>query len=173
MARSLRIGSGVLNIARMWLQAASVWLVLLGAAVAQAHGVKTKTIEIVHPWTYETAGVEPVAPEPVASVYMKIKNRGRQSDRLLAAVTTRAAAVELRGAPLPGSGATQRVPWIEIKAGEDVELLPSGVALQMSGVKKAFPAYDTFTMTLTFERAGKIEIEVLVEEGTGVAPHKH
>ena len=149
--------------------AASVGLFLAGAAVAQAHGVKTKMIEIVHPWTYETTGVL----EPSAPVYMKIKNRGRQSDRLLGAVTERATAVELHDAPRPGSGMTQRVAAIEIKAGEDVELSPSGLTLQLSGVKKVFSAYDTFTMTLTFERSGRVEIEVLVEESTAVAPHKH
>ncbi len=137
--------------------------------MAHAHGVKTKTIEIVHPWTYETAG----DPEPSAPVFLKIKNRGRQSDRLLGAVTTRATAVELRGAPQPGSGATKRVAAIEIKAGEAVELSPSGYALQLSGVTKPFPPYDSFTMTLTFERAGKIDVEVLVEERSGAAPHKH
>ena len=60
-------------------------------------------------------------------------------------------------------------------AGESVELLPSGAKLRLGGVKKALSAYDTFQMTLIFERAGQIEVEVLVEEGvaTGPKPHTH
>ena len=149
-----------MKILPMRLQAGSVCLFLLGAGVAHAHSVKTKSIEIIHPWTYETAGVL----EPSAPVFMKFKNHGRRSDRLLGAVTSRATTVELRGAPQLGSGVTQRVAAIEIKPAQDVELSASGYSLQLSGVTKAFSAYDTFKMTLTFERAGRIEIEVLIEE---------
>ena len=38
-------------------------------------------------------------------------------------------------------------------------------------MKTALSAYDTFPLTLIFERAGRIAVEVLVEEGTAL--HKH
>ena len=158
-----------MKIATLRLQAISVCLCLLGAAVAHAHGVKTKTIEIVHPWTYETAGLV----EPTMLVYVKIKNRSLQSDRLLGADTAIATAVVLHDLPRPGSDATQRPASLEIRAGQDVELAPSGYGLQLTGVKKAFSAYDTFPMTLIFERAGRVEVEVLVEETSAAMPYKH
>lgn len=160
MAHPLGNRGRVLKVQTLRLQALSGCLCLLGAALAQAHGVKTKTIEIVHPWTYETSGIV----EPTVAVFVKLKNHSRQSDRLLGAETALATAVELHDAPRPGSGLSQRVASLEIKAGQDVELSPSGYRLRLTGVKKAFSAYDTFPVTLVFARAGKVEIDVLVEE---------
>ena len=158
-----------MKIATLRLQAIGVSLCVFGAAGAHAHGVQTKTIEIVHPWTYETAGIF----EPTMLVYAKIKTRSRQSDQLLGAETIIATAVELSDVPRTGSGWSQRGASLEIKAGQDVELSPSGYSLKLTGVKKAFSAYDTFPLTLVFARAGRIEVEVLVEEGSAAVPHKH
>ena len=152
----------------MWTYIASLCLgaVLLTQA-AQAHGTKTKTIEIVHPWTRETAG----AIEATVEVYMTIKNRGRAADRLLGVETPLAKSVEIMD--LPEQGDMRRVDRIAIEAGESTELLPSGAKLRLTGVARPLPAYDTFPMTLIFEHAGRIMIEVLVEEGAAPASRQH
>ena len=92
-------------------------------------------------------------------------------DRLLGATTPIAASVELQD--VPQSRETRPVSAIEIRAGGDVELLPSRAKLRLAGVKKALSAYDTFPMTLIFEKAGRIEVEVLVEEGAAETPKPH
>jgi copper(I)-binding protein len=149
-------------------------LLLLAAALAPpaalAHSHKKKTLEIVHPWT--TAMVE----ERVVNVtvYMKLKNQGRTPERLLGATTPHADKVELielkalDGVKLPT--ATQA---FTIPARGELMLGPSGPRLLLSGFKKRLNAYDSFELTLMFEQAGRIVVEVAVEEAETKEPHKH
>lgn len=121
-----------------------------------AHGVKAKTLDIVHPWAYETdGGVDPV------EVYLRVKSRDRKADRLVSASSPRATRVELQG---PKGGPGQPLASIEIKPGATVDLSPSGPRLVLHGLGKAMNPYDTLPMTLVFERVGRIEVEVLIEE---------
>ena len=148
-------------------------LLLLAAAfappAASAHSHKKKGLEIVHPWTPATTE-KTTATIPV---FMKIKNRGA-ADRLLRASTPVAAGVALHepvGADV--SQAAKPVTAIAIGAGKDVELVRNGAHLLLSGVKKRLNAYDTFKLTLVFEKAGSMVVEVAVEEAETVEPHKH
>lgn len=135
---------------------------LCGVACASvlAHGVKTKTIEIGHPWTFgaEVAGAD-------VEVCATIKNIGRTTDRLTGARTPLAKSVEIvEGGP--DGTSRQLVPSVEIRPGARVELQLSGRRLLLRGVMRALPAWDSFPLTLVFEKAGPIEVEVLVEERT-------
>lgn len=126
-----------------------------------AHGVKAKTLDIVHPWAYETdGGVDPV------EVYLRVKSRDRKADRLVSASSPRASHVELHG---PKDGPGQPLASIEIKPGATVDLSPSGPRLVLHGLGKATSPYDTLPMTLVFERAGRINVEVLIEEKHAIA----
>ena len=131
-------------------------LLLLAAAAmalpAAAHSHKTKTLEIVHPWTKASA-------KDAASVriFMTIKSLNGQPDRLVSASTARAATVELQDA---GKGATAFI----VGNGKDVVLYGDGPSLVLTGLKSPLQAYDDFKMTLTFEHGGRVEIDVMVEE---------
>ena len=127
-----------------------------------AHGVRSRTVDIVHPWTFETAGVA-----STVEVFMRLKSRDKRGDRLVTASSPRAARVELRG---PGGAAGDAPFTIEIEAGRTVELSPSGPRLVLHGVDKALSPYDTFPLTLVFARAGRIVVEVLVEERQATPP---
>jgi len=135
-----------------------------------AHSHKKKSIEIVHPWT--PAMVEPRIVN--IAVYMKLKNGGRSAERLLSATTPLADNVELielkkHGSvmlPTAASGLT-------IPAGGSLELSASGPRLLLSGFKKTLQAYDSFELTLVFEKAGRVVVEVAVEEANATEPHKH
>lgn len=135
-----------------------------GLATADAHGVKTRTIEIVHPWTFGRGQGDGV------QVFMKIKNSGRHDDRLVGAQSPLAASaslVETNPQPVPGPRPVldpRPVRSIVITAGGQVELSSSAQSILLGGFKKPLSAYDTFILTLIFERAGRIEVEVLVEE---------
>ena len=54
-------------------------------------------------------------------------------------------------------------------AGQDVALKRTGPHLVLTGLAKPLAPYDSFLMTLIFERAGEIEVEIAVEEGAGPA----
>jgi copper(I)-binding protein len=127
--------------------AAAVWV-----APATAHSHKAKGLEIVHPYTLQTRK-DAVS----ARVLMTIKNSGRAHDRLLSASTIRATKVELNGA---GRGGAAFV----IKSGEELGLAGDGPSVMLVGLNKPLYAYDDFKMTLVFEKAGRIAIDVMVEE---------
>jgi copper(I)-binding protein len=141
--------------------------VVLAASSAHAHSHKLKTLEIVHPWCIETEDTS----KPVV-VSMTIKNTGGKPDRLLRAVTSAAAKAELRtGVPPDTEGDLIRS--VPVGRRGEVNLKRGGPHILLTGVKKPFGAYDSFLMTLTFEHAGKVEIEVMVEEKSALDPAKH
>jgi copper(I)-binding protein len=127
--------------------------VILLAGGAQAHSHKFKNLEIVHPWCVETRDTA----TPVA-VYMTIRNRAGRPDKLLRATTSIATRTEL----LAGA--------IEVSGGGEVDLKRDGPHIRLSGMKRQLGAYDSFPMTLLFERAGKVKVEVMVEEAAVLEP---
>lgn len=140
--------------------AALAALLCLPAVWAQAHSVKTRTIEIVHPWTYgaETDGTVRVA--------FKIKNIGKRADKLLRADAAIAKSSTLTVKKAGEKGKSS----LSIAPGSEQELTYSGRHIVLGGVTRKLGAYDTFPMTLVFERAGRIKVEVLVEERPEPAP---
>lgn len=134
--------------------------ILLGSTAASSHGVKTKSLEIVHPWTLATLEARG---EPI--VRMTIKNISGRRDRLLAATTRVAGAVELRDVTGPATSRTKVPPTtLHIRSLSRVALTEDGPHLVLKGLAKPLAPYDSFVLTLVFERAGRIEVEVLVEE---------
>ena len=133
---------------------------------AHAHSQKFKRLEIVHPWCVETDAASTVA------VYMTVRNSARQPDRLLRATTAIADKAELRGAAMSGQDA-RPVASLETKKGRELILKRYGPHILLTGVKKSLGAYDAFAMTLVFERAGKVEVEVQVEAASIMEPAKH
>ena len=132
----------------------SILLFLAVAALAwpaAAHSHKTKTLEIVHPWTKASAEAGS------ARIFMTVKSLNGRPDRLVGASTSRAGKVELQDA---GKGATA----FTVGRGKDLVLYGDGPSLLLTGLKGPLHAYDDFNMTLVFERAGRVEIDVVVEE---------
>ena len=151
-----------------WLRIISLLAVAIAPPAANAHSIKKKGLEIDHPWTREEKDLT------TASVHMTIKNRSGRPDRLLAASTPSADKVELLDAGdvvLDQRSAAARS--FVIKPGSDLELHPKGLRLVLRGVKQRFHPYDYFTMTLVFEKAGRVDIDVMIEEAETEAPPKH
>lgn len=130
--------------------------VLLAAAFlavpAAGHSHKRNGLEIVHPWTPAS-----VKGSNSARIFMTLKNGSGQSDRLVSASTPRAEKVELNAA---GKGRATFV----VRKDEELSLYGDGPSLVLVGLKRPLSAYDDFKMTLVFEKAGAIAIDVMVEE---------
>ncbi len=135
---------------------ALVGLGAFGGAATLAHGYKQKSISIIHPWTRESAK------DPRnAAIGLKIENTSRKADRLLKAESSAAEHVNLTtetGAELKEG--------IIIPGEQSVVLKPGAPHIQMTGLKKPLVPYDTLPVTLVLENAGRIEIDVLVEEAS-------
>ena len=125
--------------------------------VADAHRIKTKTLQIDHPWTGDMSEAKP--PFDLV-VQMVIHNTGKATDVLTGASSPDAQRIELRRA---GTGGHEAV---EVKPGTHVELSTKGVYLRVIGFKRVVGTYDYFPLTLNFKRAGPVKIDVMVEDVT-------
>ena len=134
-------------------------------SAATAHDIKQKGLQIVHPWAHESGADEAgKGNASSAGVYMTIRNQGRGADRLVSASTPRAARAQL----VVGSQAA-----FAIKPGEELTLNTTAGYLQLVGLTKPLHMHDNFPLTLIFEKAGRIEVEVHIEELRIQSQHKH
>ena len=139
------------------------WLALALALLAPAaigHNHEKGDIQVRHPWSRATP---PGAKVGVA--YMEIRNRGGQSDKLLAASTPIARAVEMHVTQRDGEVMKMRqVQAFEIPARERYELRPGGSHLMLVDLARPLKQGERLPLTLRFERAGEMEIQVEVQE---------
>ena len=125
----------------------------LGGTGALAHEVKHGEIAIVHPWVMAT-----VVPSANAVVSFKIRNGGKHDDQLVSASSPLAPHAELVDVQ------NSHLNRVEVKADGVLVLGSDGPHIVLRGLTKPLSAYDRFPMTLTFTRAGKVTVEVMVEE---------
>ncbi len=150
---------------RIFLRATLVVGVSLAASAvsftpAAAHDFRAGDLHIGHPWTRAVA-----ARAPTAAGYMTIRNAGSAPDRLIGAETPQAGRVELhemsmtdgimRMRPVPGG--------IALPPGQEVRLAPGGLHLMLIGPQGGFAQGARVPLTLVFERAGRVEVELAVE----------
>jgi copper(I)-binding protein len=148
-----------------------MFCLLLAAAFvppATGHSHKKKNLEIVHPWTSETVQKEATT----ARVFMTIRNSGRLPDRLISASTAHAEKVELATGEDAAKDGGSAAPF-SIAPGKALVMGAKGQHLVLTGVKKALNAYDGFKLALVFEKAGRVVVDVMVEEAEAHEQHQH
>jgi copper(I)-binding protein len=113
------------------------------------------------------------------AAYMTLHNVGTGPDKLLSAASSVAGKVELHNHIMVGNVAQMRpVDAIEVSPGSPTVLQPGGLHVMLLDLKAPLRAGQSFPVTLTFERAGKIEATVAVQPlrapapGGGM-PHRH
>ena len=143
-------------------------LVLL-ALPAGAHGYKVGSLEIGHPWARATP-----KGAAVAGGYMTITNNGAEPDRLTAFSSPAADRFEIHEMSMDGGVMKMRAlpKGLEIKPGEKVELKPGSYHLMFMQLKQPFEKDKRVKGTLTFEKAGTVEVEFAVE-AVGASPSGH
>ncbi|HEU4350860.1 MAG TPA: copper chaperone PCu(A)C [Burkholderiales bacterium] len=142
-------------------------LVLGHAVVAGAHSHEKGDIQVRHPWSRATP---PGA--KVAVGYMEIRNTGTQPDRLIAASTPVANRVEMHVTQREGEVMRMRqVKDFEIPARERITLRPGGSHLMLVDIRQPLKKGERFPVTLRFERAGELQVEVEVQDIGARKPH--
>jgi copper(I)-binding protein len=135
---------------------AAVLLLAAASAYSQSKG----EIEVRQPWSRATP---PGA--RVAAGFMEIRNNGAQPDRLVSASTGVAKRVEMHITQREGEIMKMRpVKAFEIPARERITLRPGGSHLMLVDVTRPLRKGERVAMTLRFERAGELEIELEVQE---------
>jgi copper(I)-binding protein len=88
---------------------------------------------------------------------------GAETDALVAVSTPVAATAELHESSTEGGVMRMRaVPSLRIPAGQTVSLAPGGYHIMLFDLKQPLKAGDTFPVTLTFERAAPVTLNVQV-----------
>jgi copper(I)-binding protein len=141
------------------LRGAAAAALLAGGALAQgASGATYKLgpLVIEAPWTRATPGGS-----QVAAGYLKITNTGSEPDRLVGGALPVANAVEVHEMTMTGGVMKMRKldRGLEIAPGQSVELKPGGYHLMFTGLRGALKQGETIKGTLSFAKAGSIEVE--------------
>ncbi len=145
---------------RLAVSAFAVTFLLFAAGTAFAHEVKAGALELHHPWARATA---PSA--PVAGGFMVIKNTGTEADRLVGGSATVSESVQIHEMEVVDGVMKMKevAGGLEIPAGGEVVLKPGSYHVMFMGLKQQLKEGETFAGTLTFEKAGAVEVEYLVE----------
>ena len=146
-------------------------VLVLAALSVSARDFKVGAIAIGHPHARAT-----VAGQPTGGGFLKLDNQGGD-DRLMSASATVSRAVEIHEMKMDGDVMRMRqVDAIALPAGKTVELKPGGLHMMFVGLKAPLKAGDRFPVTLKFEKAGEVTVEVVVETpkaADAAAAHKH
>lgn len=152
---------------RLFLSGLALCLVSL---CASAHEYSLGSLHVVHPWARATP---PGA--PAGGAFMVIENKGA-ADRLISASATVADAVELHEMRMDGNvmRMNRLDNGVELPAGATVELRPGSLHVMFIGLKAPFREGDRFPLTLRFEKAGELKVDVVVQGiGAGAPAHEH
>ena len=141
---------------------------LAAAGAASAHDYQLRSLHIDHPFARATP---PGARS--GGIFLSIENKGNSADRLLS-VSTPAGTAELHQMVLDGGVMRMRaIAGLDVKPGDRLVLQPGGYHVMLTDLKRPLKAGDSFPLTLGFEKAGSIEVNVMVESMSAGAMHPY
>lgn len=133
------------------------WLALALAAFAQAAAAH---IVAAQAWARPT-----VAGQPAGGGFVRLINQGKQDDRLIAASSPVAQRMEIHHMVIENNVMRMREVQggVAIKAGETLELKPGGLHVMFLDLKQPLQRDSKVPVTLEFEKAGKVNVEFVVQ----------
>jgi copper(I)-binding protein len=145
-------------------------LLAVAALPALAKDYKLGAIEIRQPWTRATP-----ATAQAGGGFLVIANTGTTADRLIAAKSPVAERVDVHEMKMDGNVMRMRAveKGLEIPPGGTVELKPGGFHVMFTGLKAPFTKDGKVPLTLVFEKAGSIDVELPVEGMGASGPPAH
>jgi copper(I)-binding protein len=92
-------------------------------------------------------------------VYLTLVNKSAAPDALLSAASDAAATVEIHESYMESAMAKmRRVAWIDVPAGQSVELKPGGYHIMLIDLTRDLTPGQSVQLTLTFRNAGKLPV---------------
>ena len=110
-------------------------------------------------------GTPEATPDAVSTgaAYLVVTNNGDEDDAIVSASTDVAMTVELHTIDDDDGVMTMRpLERIEIPVGESVSLEPGGLHIMLIGLVESLEPGSSYSLTLEFERAGTVDLEVPV-----------
>ena len=137
-------------------------LALLAVAAAAPGHAADATLVIDEPWS---RAMPPVA--KTGAAYLTIRNTGSEDDRLVGARSPIAERAELHGMQMQGDlMKMHHVESVVVPAGGTAMLEPGGLHIMLMGLTRPLAAGESFPVTLQFEKAGELVLEVEIRDGT-------
>ena len=131
--------------------------IVAGALLLAAASGAFAQVKVEQPWARPT-----VEGQMAGGAFLKIQNVGG-ADRLLSASSSAAGMVQLHTMSMEGDVMKMReVEAIDLPAGKTVELRPGGLHLMLMGLKSPLKEGSKVPLTLKFEKAGEVKVEVPV-----------
>ncbi|WP_113154309.1 copper chaperone PCu(A)C [Nitratireductor sp. OM-1] len=143
------------------------------ADATMSHAIQAGDLRISDPW------VRAMLPgQPAGGGYLVIENTGAEDDTLTALASPRAGKVEIHTMEMNNDVMVMRPVegGLTISAGESVTLEPGGLHIMFMQVEKGFQEGETVPVTLEFEKAGTVELELMAGPARGGMPeagHNH
>lgn len=139
---------------------------VLALQPASAADMSVGELTVTSPWARASAGARNGA------AFLSVTNSGAQDDRLVKADSPIAKVVDLH-THLEENGVMRMRPveFVPVPAGGAAELKPGGYHVMFMGLNAPLEQGQTIPVTLTFEHAGTVTLEVPVEKVGAMAPH--
>jgi copper(I)-binding protein len=130
------------------------------ALPAHAADVMVGKLKISTPWARATP-----KGAPVGGGYLTITNMGSEADYLIGGATAIAKSVEVHEIKMDKGIMKMRMlaNGLEIKSGQTITLAPGGYHVMFTGLKQPLKQGEHFKVTLTFAKAGKVDVDFSVE----------
>lgn len=139
-------------------------------AAALAHSYTAGDIAIGHPWSRAAPA------NGTGAGFMTLRNTGATPDRLVSGQADIARAVEIH-THIQDGGVMRMRPvegGLAIAPGQEVTLAPGGYHLMLIGLKEPLKQGARVPVTLVFERAGAVKVDLAVEAaGARGGQHQH
>ena len=145
-------------------------LVAAFAAAAFAQDAKIGAISIDHPWARATPGAV-----KNSAAFMSFSNKG-SADKLISVTGSVAKEIQIHSMVTEAGVMKMReINGLDIPANGKAELTPGGYHIMLIGIADGLKEGTKFPLTLKFEKAGEITVQVVAEKpgAHDHAEHKH
>ena len=141
-------------------RAIALGVVVVAAGCGDSDGDSSRGVAVTEAWARPTPGRT-----TTSAVYMEI--RAEEGDSVIAVSVDPAVAMSAMAHETTSSAgqlSMDHVMGIELPAGDDIRFEPGGLHVMLEGLAEPLVAGDTFELTLDFERADDVIVEVVVSD---------
>ena len=134
---------------------------------AQAHDYNAGSLRLMHPTTQPMT-----SRQDAVGVYLVIENAGSAPDRLVSASSdvSRQASLHVMN---PASHGMHAMSGLTIPAKGRVALAEGGSHIMLTGMDRQLKAGERFPLRLQFEKAGAVQVDVMVAPNAPAAGQAH
>lgn len=138
--------------------------------LAWAHGYQLGSLSIEHPWSRATP-----PGTPTGGGFMTVHNKGNEADVLLGGHSDFTQSISVHQTKMEDS-TMKMLPLhdgLEIPAGGSVSLEPGSYHLMLMGLETPLVEGERRSITLEFEKAGSIDVDLAVDAIGAMPEHNH